>query len=252
MPERGTFFAKLQVLSPGSEPNTWTCRCECEQIDDNIPAERLEDGTALECNSCMTAKLSPLLGYYLNVTPDNENRMLKDTLKWKDDALEVAHDFIQWWFPTKTVSNFNEAAPILTKLEIDLWNLWRKECKKNIVEGTTWRLQYPRGVTATTSKLNDNFVETYERFLRFLGLRNGDNAIDLLSAYSLEERPQIWSRFNHNHLRITRMLESLMLLGYDFWAEGFVDFAEHLNKHYECVNIGENTMSYWKKAVGEA
>lgn len=56
---------------------------------------------------------SKIIEFYSLRIPDNRNRLLIDIWHQNDNWLEVTHDYIQWLFPLKEESQFNENAPIL-------------------------------------------------------------------------------------------------------------------------------------------
>jgi hypothetical protein len=127
---------------------------------------------------------------------DCEGRTLGQLLNYDDDALEYTHDVIQWLFPLKEPSNYNCDAPLLTKEDIE-------EFKKD-------------------SHLQYKMLWSFCRFLRFCGLRWDGKDIQFAENFN-ERRETVWARFNHNHLRITRVLKCLKTLGLDDLAEPFYD-----------------------------
>jgi hypothetical protein len=56
-----------------------------------------------------------LINFYCFGGTDSEGRSLKDVHSFSMEQLEKVHDYIQWLFPTKTASKFNQSAPILDK-----------------------------------------------------------------------------------------------------------------------------------------
>ena len=66
----------------------------------------------------------------------------------------------------------------------------------------------------------------------------------------------IWlSPGNHNHLRITRILRCLSLLGLEAEARAFFDclseiYEDELNKPIPAIS--DETMRYWREAAGDA
>lgn len=193
-----------------------------------------------------TANISALLGYYLGCKPDNQGRTIKATWEMSDRAMEITHDYIQWLFPTKTVSLFNKNAPILTDKEISIW----KGEFHNIDELQSFEeINKSKGLEEVSKVLNNNFRKSCERFFSFLGLKIDNDKIMLSYEESLYHRPHIWSKFNHNYLRITRMLESMHLLGYKSLAHEFLNFTRYANRVYECVDISECTFNYWIWAI---
>lgn len=54
-----------------------------------------------------------IIDFYLQQGTDHQGRSLNDILAFNDKQLEKTHDYIQWLFPLKEASFFNEHAPIL-------------------------------------------------------------------------------------------------------------------------------------------
>ena len=128
----------------------------------------------------------PIVAFYSG-GPDGSGRTLGGILAWDDERLEAVHDYIQWVFPTSQPSGVNPLAPLVTA-------------------GTVRAF-------ADEAVLRDRLRQSLDRMLIFYGLaRNGDRvAID---ALRFPVRSRVWLHpGNHNHLRLTRIMESLATLG---------------------------------------
>lgn len=151
---------------------------------------------------------SPWLAFYLGRAPDSEGRYFDDILAWTDDDLESVHDYIQWLFPLPEPSMFNPRAPLLTPADI--------------------------AVAHVDELLRDNIRAAYARMLRFYRLT--PETID---------QPKPWvCAHDHNHLRLTRILRSLRLLG----------FPEEAHELYAGISrydgaIPARTRQFWRDAV---
>lgn len=123
---------------------------------------------------CMSTRW---LEFYRGAGPDSSGRLLSQILAWDDERLESVHDFIQWLFPLPEPSLFNPDAPILTEAEM---------------------------VAARGDQvIQSNLKLAIQRMRRFYGL-----------TPETEHLPKSWLRpADHNHLRLTRILRSLRLLG---------------------------------------
>lgn len=151
---------------------------------------------------------SPWLAFYLGRAPDSEGRFLHDILAWTDDDLESIHDYIQWLFPLPEPSMFNPRAPLLTSAEI--------------------------AAVHVDEIIRDNIRAAYLRMLRFYGL-----------TPETEEKPKHWLRANdHNHLRLTRILRSLRLLGFPEEAQELYTAISRYNDA-----IPARTKEFWREAV---
>lgn len=127
--------------------------------------------------------MTPLVAFYSGSGKDHRGRSLADYMVMSVSEMERTHDYIQWMFPTRTASAFNPKAPIVT----------------------------PQDQVAFTQdgELRSNLAASLSKFLGFLKLPLPAGA----------SRPHWVHPGNHNYLRITRVLESLELLGLQSEAE---------------------------------
>ena len=118
---------------------------------------------------------------------DSEGRTLDEILAWDDDRLEHVHDYVQWIFPTRRPSSVNPDAPCVTDDTIRAF-------------GADPRAQ-------------DGLVRAFARMLRFYGLREHADRVEI-DDERFAARSLVWlSPGNHNHLRLTRIMDSLSTLG---------------------------------------
>lgn len=134
---------------------------------------------------------SPLLAYYRGTGTDHAGRQLADVLAWDDEALEQIHDYIQWVFPNAEPSRANSAAPLLTAADADAFG--------------------------GDPDLQARLLVAFDRLLHFYGFRRAvgeDGAIRVEPAGNWPARAANWLQpFNHNHLRLTRIMKCLAALG---------------------------------------
>jgi hypothetical protein len=118
---------------------------------------------------------------------DSAGRTLAEILSWGDDRLEAVHDFIQWVFPTRQPSGVNPDAPLASDATAAAF--------------------------AADAVLRDRLRGALDRLLAFYGLRRQGPRIEIdPSGFPLRSR--VWLRpGNHNHLRLTRIMQSLAALG---------------------------------------
>jgi hypothetical protein len=169
---------------------------------------------------------SPIVAFYLGVSPDAEGRRIEHIWDWDDGRLEYVHDYIQWLFPLRTQSAFNARAPVLSEADIE-------QFQENHL-------------------LQQRLARSLDIMLRFYGLQlrrahNGNLVV--------EKRPEFTSRKaawlnpgNHNHLRLTRILTSTAMLGLDREALALqhclVDLA---HEHPKAVT--QTTLRFWEEAI---
>lgn len=162
-----------------------------------------------------------LIAFYSGTGRDAAGRRLQDIWRFSFEELEENHDYIQWLFPLMERSAFNPRAPILDAAAIE-------------------RFQSVDG-------LKKNLERSLEVMLEFYGLEVAGDRI--VRASSFVGRSGNWlTSFNHNFLRLTRILKSLSLLGLEPRAAQLFACLEEIYATHQRV-IGERTMSFWRKAV---
>lgn len=166
-----------------------------------------------------------LIPFYLGQAPDVRGRVIDDIHRWDHGRLESTHDYIQWLFPLTDASAFNPDAPSPGPAEIE-------------------RFRHEPALRA-------RMVRSFRVMMGFYGLKCDDKATPVRIAETPEfrERAQVWlNPGNHNFLRITRILKSLMLFGLEDYARALLAFLEKLYEQESAV-IGERTFGYWRRAV---
>lgn len=162
----------------------------------------------------------PAVEFLRGDSPNGEGYFLDQILGWSNDEWDFQHNFIQWVFPTTEPSNFNPDAPVLTPDEITII-----KADPNI-----------QGVLGVI----------FHRWLRFCGLSYTDDmGLEIGTTEFPEGNPKVFWKFNHNFLRITRVLQSLTLLGRRDRAEELFRFLTR-NRGY----FTDNTFGYWTAAMG--
>lgn len=164
--------------------------------------------------------MSQVIEFFENRVPNNAGYMIDDILTQKDYWLEASHDWVQWMFPLKDLSNFNEDAPILTDEDIEFF-------------------KSPKAASVAA-----NYIAGINRMLIFMGLDSNTSSGNVeIEVVSEERAMQVWAgQFNHNHLRITRMLKSMMLLGFN-------DYAVALYDAMSTYDIPLSARQHWVEAV---
>jgi hypothetical protein len=172
---------------------------------------------------------SQITGFYSGTEPDHRGRDLHEIQEWADDQLEAVHDYTQWLFPLPEPSGFNIAAPVLNREVIQEFR--------------------------TRPELQQKLRVSFLRMVNFYGLevRSGEQ-ITVARTPNFAAEAAVWlSPGNHNHLRITRILRCLILLGLAAEAKAFFDclseiYEEEQNKPMPAIS--DETMLYWREAAG--
>ena len=159
--------------------------------------------------------MSQLTDYYRGEAVDTEGRKLQQAWDmW--NYWEQCHDFIQWVFPLPEPSDFNPNAPLLSKDDIKIFQS-DPEIRKNLIHST-------------------------ELLLKFFGIKleivDGDEFINGTIGITFDPgdkewhcRKRIFGEFNHNHLRMTRLLMCLTICDFEDVAEeifSFLDWADEV------------------------
>ena len=166
----------------------------------------------------------PLVRFYSPTTsaPIN-NRTLTQILAYSDSALEYHHDYIQILFPLPEGSPFNPSAPIIDKATF-------REFRQS-------------------KELHDQLLKSLKRMLSFYGFEICTAlGVKVIPAPNFQSASKNWvKKFNHNHLRITRILRSLRVLGLELEAVSFLQALELV--YDEGGGIGRKSVMFWKRAV---
>jgi hypothetical protein len=149
-------------------------------------------------------------------------------LGWDDTNLEVKHNYIQWLFPLKKASAQVPNSPILGEKEVALFR--------------------------NDPELKRRLLRSFERMLRFYGFKlaiGREKQAQIVRSADIDDRKKEWMTLgNHNYRRISRILESLRLLGLEDLSRLFYLAVRSLYKE-DSSQIGWTTYSYWKEAAGE-
>jgi hypothetical protein len=172
---------------------------------------------------------SGLLEFHAGVGTDDRGRYLGEILEWPDEDLESVHDYIQWLFPLREPSAFHPRAPLMSDAAV-------REFR-------------------SSAELRRNVLACFERMLRFYGfeLAAAEEDCVIRRAANFSERARVWlAPMNHNHLRITRILKCLRLVGLDdharTWFDALADIHK-IEKRKPRPAITAETFRYWRGAV---
>lgn len=171
----------------------------------------------------MTGRIpsDPVIAFYTGGT-DHRGRTLERLLAWDDERLEAVHDYIQWVFPTRQPSGINPYAPLVTETAVKAF--------------------------ADDTRLRERLRAAFERMLRFYGLRERDGRVET-DPERFELRARVWLQpGNHNHLRLTRIMESLSTLGLRAEAKALQQCLVE-SVAAESHRVSSSTLEFWKRAV---
>lgn len=156
---------------------------------------------------------------------DFKGRTLSSILQWHDDDLEDSHNYIQTLFPLPEGSPFNSQAPPIDKATCDAFH--------------------------SRPELRGRLRESFVRILSFYGfeLQERDGGLKVSPATNFSTASENWVRpFDHNHLRITRIIRSLRVLGLEREAEAFFVALEQPSLAGK-GRISSKSLMFWTRAA---
>ncbi|HEY9615364.1 MAG TPA: opioid growth factor receptor-related protein [Microcoleaceae cyanobacterium] len=167
-----------------------------------------------------------IVPFYLGTQRDAQGRTIAEIWAWSFDKLEHIHNYIQWLFPLPEKSAFNTNAPVVDQEVIQAF-------QNDVV-------------------LRQNLQRSFTVMLGFYGLEQQENdrgkvVITPSETYPVRQREWI-GRFNHNYLRITRILKCLIIFGLEDDAQAFYDCLSQIYQE-NSDRIGSETLQYWTNAV---
>ncbi|KAL8851925.1 MAG: hypothetical protein Q9221_003136 [Calogaya cf. arnoldii] len=164
--------------------------------------------------------------------PDSRGRTLASILSWPDSQLEYSHDYIQNLFPLPERSPINPAAPIIDEQTFK-----------------TFR---------SSPELQNQLRKSFKRMLRFYGFllltsdggeHPEDTGCQVITAENFTSVSRHWiTRFDHNHLRITRIIRSCRVLGLEAEAEAFYEALLDIAGGRRGV-FSKKTLMFWRRAA---
>ena len=161
-----------------------------------------------------------LLDFYNGQGTDDKGRRIEEIWAFSNDDLESVHDYIQWLFPLMERSAFNPGAPLLDDETIA--RFWEDEA------------------------IRDNLARSLAVMLDFYGLATAGHSI--LRVPTFGTRSRVWlTPHNHNFLRLTRILNSLSLLGLPDRAMQLLACLEEIARLRAGI-ISDETLRYWRAA----
>ena len=169
-----------------------------------------------------------ILYFYNGTGTDHQGRTLSQIVQKSDRWLEETHDYIQWLFPLYVRSQFNPDTPLLTD-EV--------------------RAAFTDPENPNQAVIQQNFGSAIYRMLVFYGYSFSPGSTDVSPTGEWRDKADNWlTEGNHNFMRMSRMLRSMMLLGWQQLARSF----------YECLlaaaranstAISKRTLAFWEEAV---
>jgi len=170
-----------------------------------------------------------ILILFLGTGADHLDRKLSQIAQKSDRWLEETHDYIQWLFPLYAGSQFNPHAPVLTD---------------------DMRGAFTDASHSDHAVVQRNFGSAIYRMLVFYGYSVTPVAPDDVSATGeWSEKADNWlTKGNHNFMRLTRILRSMVLLGREPLARSFHCCLIAAARAHPKI-ISQRKADFWKEAV---
>ncbi|CUS15613.1 unnamed protein product [Tuber aestivum] len=163
---------------------------------------------------------SEIIRFYTNQSTDHQDRTLSDLLASTNSELERSHDYIQTLFPLPEPSPYNPLAPTIGP-----------------ATAATFRSSLDLRLALRSS---------LRRMLSFYGFETAVDARGELvigRGRGWSSRSAFWRRrFDHNHLRITRIIRCLRVLG----CEG--DARRVYRAVSRSEGVGGRSLVFWRRA----
>jgi hypothetical protein len=166
---------------------------------------------------------SRILSFYRNGV-DDYGRTFDQILHWDRDRLEFTHNYIQWLFPLRERSGANPGAPTLSAADIQAFR--------------------------TDPTLQKQLLRALSLMLDFYGLKLvNEPTLRVQRRHDFDECAANWLQsYNHNFLRVTRILRSLRTLGLGSYASVLFEALHAIYQQHAAV-IGAETYEYWQRAM---
>ncbi len=169
--------------------------------------------------------MSDLLEFYTNAKPNPDGLYLKDIWNFSDWELENRHHYIQWLFPIELKSNHNDTCLQVSPSEINE-ALKSRDFQENLFHSLL---------------LMENFwgFKVKHKF-------HQEKPAGVIKDYNAKN----WvTLYNHNYIRITRVLHSLKVFGLEEEANELFNYLESEVYSHNSHSIGSQTLEYWKSAI---
>ena len=171
-----------------------------------------------------------------NPASDARGRNLSSGLSWPASDLERSHDYIQNLFPLPENSAFNLNAPVIDEQTFTAFRSspeLQHGLRKSLIRMLHFYGLELSNSSSTSGGQNPQSRQTYE-------VHPGPNFVQG-SRYWL-------TKFNHNHLRITRIIRSCRVLGLGGEAKAFYDALIRVAQENKAV-ISQRTLMFWQRAA---
>ncbi|KAL8712624.1 MAG: hypothetical protein Q9220_003155 [cf. Caloplaca sp. 1 TL-2023] len=186
----------------------------------------------------------PLKFYSPTSSSSNPPPALTTLLQKPDTYLESSHTYIQHLFPLPEPSPFNPSAPIITPETCHAFR--SSEVLRGQLRMSLGRMLEFYGFSL--SQPQETRTDDEKRQAAAKEEAGHDTTVVISPSTHFRTKSANWLRsFNHNHLRITRILRSCRVLGLGAEAQAFYTA---LTSHPEVISkVGKTSLMYWSRAA---
>lgn len=201
---------------------------------------------------------------------DSHGRTQKDMLSWSGKQLELNHNYIQMLFPLPEGSPYNWSAPVVTREVFDAFRS-RSELRDSMQLSFERMLEFygfaisrePKpnaqskqedsekssGSNTETSPEDNSSLPTESKATTASSSKFSSATYSIIRGPKWRKKTTNWCiRFDHNHLRITRILRCLRVMGLQTECNAFYEALQEVFAD-PTVSIGDRSMMYWTRAV---
>lgn len=162
--------------------------------------------------------MDAIIAFYRGEGRDHCGRRIEEMWRFDRDTLERRHDFIQWLFPLAELSRFNSRAPLVTS--------------------------QTSAAFRDDPELGRALLRSLDLMLDFYGLQRAGDRIE--KGPDFPDRAANWfGAGNHNHLRLSRIVKSLALLGQPALARALRDRLLAIADDYGPTAVAPGTRRHW-------
>ena len=180
-----------------------------------------------------SSKATGLLNFFTE--QPSSGPTLADVLSWDDYQLEVRHDYIQWLFPLPETSGVSANAPTVTAAVFAAFHASDERARA----------------------LQQNARRGFVRMMAFYGWTAtyhedalGHYPVLFQPAENQAERCRCWvRRTDHNHLRLTRILRSLRVLGLEKEAATLWREMQFVLRRPTGEAVSQRSRLFWARAA---
>lgn len=172
--------------------------------------------------------MQDIIKFYRGEIRNDNGNFFDEILGWDDEHLERSHRTVQWMFPLNEPSEAQPDSPVLSDFQVQQMKS-DPQIIANLGEAiTVWGKFYGLAYTTGHNDDGDFYIE---------------HQIVDITRFNNWIKP-----FNHNYLRLTRMLKCMVLFGLQQWAISFYKCLKSIYDNYS-ITISAITMDYWSDAV---